>query len=106
MESSIATIQLPNCVVEHNLNATDLDVNAPRSMEFFDGEVWRTVELPEELRYRQFDGNLYLSAVASDRLLFSVVKFSSGVGTDYTYYQVLLDKDTLTMELCGYHHTH
>lgn len=92
LEHSTAQIMLPNCIVEHNLNSKDMDDNAPRSMEIFDGTLWRTVELPDDLRHRQFGGNFGLTAIASDRIFFSIGKY---------LYQVMLEKDNLTMELLG-----
>lgn len=100
LEKGTAEIMLPNCIVEYDLNSKDMDDNAPRSVEIFDGAVWRTVELPEELRYAQFTGNFRPMLVASDRILFSVIYFA-GTYTEYTYYQVMLGQDTLTMELMG-----
>ena len=93
LESSVARVMLPNCVFEYNLNATDLDVNAPREMRIFDGTQWRTVQLPEELQYQQIPREFAFSRIGSDRIFFIAV----GIGS----YQIMLDRDELTMELCG-----
>ena len=93
LESSTADIVLPNCIIEHNINAKDLDVNAPREMRIFDGTQWRTVQLPEELQYQQIPREFAFSRIGSDRIVFVAARTGS--------YQIMLDKDELTMELCG-----
>ena len=93
LESSTADIVLPNCIIEHNINAKDLDVNAPREMRIFDGTQWRTVQLPEELQYQQIPGAFIFSRFGSDRIVF----VAAGIGS----YQIMLDRDELTMELQG-----
>ena len=101
LESSVARVMLPNCVFEYNLNATDLDVNTPRELEFFDGTAWRSVELPEVLRYMQFAGNFNPVAIGSDRIIFQMWEVGKESAGRFTYYQMLLDQDTLTLEICG-----
>lgn len=93
LESSTADIVLPNCIIEHNINAKDLDVNAPREMRIFDGTQWRTVQLPEELQYQQIPGAFIFSRFGSDRIVFVAARTGS--------YQIMLDRDELTMELQG-----
>lgn len=49
LKNSSASIILPNCMIETTLFDRSLYQDKKREMKLFDGETWRTVELPEEL---------------------------------------------------------
>ena len=68
-------------------------------MEIFDGESWRSVQLPEELRCVNRPG-ASAAFVGSDRIIFMANSYS-GDKVTYKVYQVLLDSEELVMELCG-----
>ena len=76
-------VLLPNCVIAYGTDGT---------VELFDGEQWRGIQLPEEL-----NGNTPgVGCVASDRILF----LYNGE-KECQVYQVMLDQKELTMEYCG-----
>lgn len=76
-------VMLPNCIIAYGTDGT---------VELFDGEQWRVIQLPEEL-----NGNTPgIGCVASDRILFTF----SGEG-ECCIYQVMLDGEELVMEFCG-----
>ena len=65
-------------------------------MMFFDGETWREIFEPEELK----EVSMYLAGVASDRLLF-LRNVGSWESPDVYLYQVMLDREELALEYCG-----
>ena len=76
-------LSLPNCMIE----------SSGDQIVIFNGESWRQVQIPEELR----DTKWYTGPVASDRI------FLIGYGPDGRTHlsQIMLGKKTLDMEYCG-----
>ena len=99
LENSHAMILLPNCIIECSNFSKEAPANEERIMEIYDGESWRTVALPEELRYVNQPGAT-AQFVGSDRIVFLSSSYS-GNTVMYKVYQVLLDREELVMELCG-----
>ena len=83
LPDSGGVVLLPNCITERN----------EEKYLLFDGTLWREIQIPQELQGQ----NWYVTAVASDRLLFTCYE-SSG----YRHLgQVMLGQDTLVLEYCG-----
>ena len=77
------SLRLPNCITERN----------DEKFLLFDGESWREVQIPEELRGQTW----HVEAVASDRILFACYESSDRLHLG----QVMLGRDTLVLEYCG-----
>lgn len=99
LQNSFASILLPNCIIESSRFNKDASPNEESLMEIFDGESWRSVQLPEELRCVNQPG-ASAAFVGSDRIIFMTNSYS-GDKVTYKIYQVLLDSEELVMELCG-----
>ena len=84
LADAAAWVLLPNCIVEYN----------GEQMVVFDGESWRDVEIPEELRNLP----MAVEVLASDRIFFTtgfdIYKESIAL------YQVVLGQENLHLEFC------
>ena len=96
LNNSRGFIMLPNCIVEHTLASETHPEGALHAMEIFDGESWRSVTLPEELRCGTDILWFSVLTVASDRIL-----FAGNSGNGIAIYQVMLHPKELTLEYCG-----
>ncbi|MBE6946159.1 MAG: hypothetical protein E7459_08745 [Ruminococcaceae bacterium] len=104
LDTSVAYIVLPNCILESNLigrnSATLRENSSSGELHFFNGQEWQTVALPDELQDLGENGYLEVLTVASDRILF-LLNEGAGMGAQVTPCQILLDTDTPTLELLG-----
>jgi hypothetical protein len=100
MKNSKAMILQPNCIIETTLLSQEYPGTAGHQMRLFDGEKWRTVCLPEELKHSASQiwstGNGY--AVNSDSIFVYVVNRA-----DYTadLYRIPLTDGELKAEFCA-----
>lgn len=78
LTDSNAYIVLPNCILETTLLtevpfetyfATDVETGPPHQLMLFDGESWREVTLPEEVRNANLAQHLSVNAVTSDMII-------------------------------------
>ncbi len=101
MENSHCQIMLPNCIVEGTLvtaqSKKDRAEGMTHALEVFDGEGWRSVTLPPELKTAGKNVFIYVTAVTSDSILFQC----GGMGADHPFYKIALGSDNLTLEACG-----
>lgn len=96
IQNSQGWVMLPNCIIETTLGSKSHESGASHSMEFFDGEGWHTVTLPEELVNSNDLRFFFAKAVASDRILF-ICK----VGNVESLYQILLGTGEPELTLLG-----
>ena len=98
MENSHCMIVLPNCVVEGTLlgapSRTTRTEGMTHGLSIFDGESWRDVELPEELKNAGKNEFIFVQAVTSDSILFG---FSDATGL--TFYGIDLSAKQWKLEL-------
>ena len=96
-------IVLPNCIVECTMSWTNFDGKGVSPAEgehrfvLFDGECWRNVELPNELRAADAAQRMSVIAVTSDKIIltsFNIFKRAEG----NSYYIIDLSKEELKME--------
>lgn len=76
-------VLLPNCMIAVGTDGT---------RELFDGQRWRSIQLPDDLQ----GGIPGVACVASDRIL-----FLNNSEKECHIYQVMLDREELVMEFCG-----
>ena len=96
LKNSRALFVLPNCIIETNIGSRTKAAEEPFALEVFDGESWRSVELPAEILEAEGRPGCSLLAVVSDRILFQII-----VNGTSMLYQVMLGEEDLTMEFCG-----
>ena len=98
MENSYGLIVLPNCVVEGTLLGASSRATRTEGMthalSIFDGECWRNIELPEELKNAGKSEFIYVQAVTSDSILFG---YSDATGL--TFYKIDLNTKQWKLEL-------
>ena len=63
-------------------------------MRLFDGESWRTVRIPEELK----NATMTVEALASDRIFLANYDWRIN---DMELYQIIIGEDELFLEYCG-----
>ena len=108
LADSSATIVLPNCILEttmlntidHDmLFAEDVEQGPPHRLVLFDGESWREVELPENLRTANQAQFMKVDAVTSDMILLHSVNIPENYKTYITsYYIIDLNEKDLKVE--------
>ena len=104
LKDSTGMILAPNCVVESTLfsfnrkNRTEAG-----AIEVFDGESWRSVQLPEEWQNPGADHWLHVLGITSDSIWIygrNEEDFYGGWGYPSDLYRIPLDKEELVMEYC------
>lgn len=96
LQNSRSFILLPNCIIETTLGSAEHPEGTEQVMEIFDGESWRTVQLPEELLHAASSKPFYVQVISSDRILFTTREQSRTI-----LYQVMLGGKDLVMEYYG-----
>lgn len=98
-------IPLPNCILETTLGWENQDGEGiPHSMgqhylKLFDGERWRDVKLPEELRTADAGECLSLTAVTSDKIILGSYNiFQYRTRRSSPYYAIDLTQEELSLE--------
>lgn len=102
LKYSESIMPIPNCIVESTLFFTaynKLPKNAEHAMAVFDGESWRTVQLPKELLDGGKEEYLILKGVTSDSIFFTyqVKSYSAKV----YLYRIPIQDGELHLEYCG-----
>lgn len=100
MEGSKAYIVLPNCILESTLNNVEnRTAEQAHRMVLFDGERWREVELPEELKCTGPEYRTFIKAVTSEMVIVRMIdhKKYSGSGIA-SYYGIDLTQENLKLE--------
>ncbi|MBE6945348.1 MAG: hypothetical protein E7459_04580 [Ruminococcaceae bacterium] len=104
LETSVSHIMQPNCILESTFvgwNAVDISADVEEhSLRFFDGEQWHDIAVPEELQNLEEREYLEPMALASDRILFALVKVT-GENREQFVYQIVLGTDEPVLELLG-----
>ena len=104
LKDSTGMILAPNCVVESTLfsfnrkNRTEAG-----AIEVFNGESWRSVQLPEEWQNPGTDHWLHVLGITSDSIWIygrNEEDFYGGWGYPSDLYRIPLDKEELVMEYC------
>ena len=104
LKDSTGMILAPNCVVESTLfsfnrkNRTEAG-----AIEVFDGESWRSVQLPEEWQNPGTDHWLHVLGITSDSIWLygrNEEEFYGGWENFSDLYRIPLDKEELVMEYC------
>ena len=104
LKDSTGMILAPNCVVESTLfsfnrkNRTEAG-----AIEVFDGESWRSVQLPKEWQNPGSDHWLHILGITSDSIWLygrNEEDFYGGWGFPSDLYRIPLDKEELVMEYC------
>ncbi len=113
LEKSNAVVVLPNCIIESTLigsvTTEGRKINMTHGMQLYDGTQWHEVLLPVELEAARMKDYLKVICVASDRILLrscnaATEPAAGGIAdTGYvsTIYQIMLDADQLTLDVCG-----
>lgn len=101
LENSFASVVLPNCVIESTLHlgdgSADWDPVTSHSCRLFDGEQWRDVALPDELRLST-NAALNVYSVNSDCIF--IRSWIAGV-PGLVLYRIDLTQENLILEFCG-----
>ena len=104
LPNSIASMPLPNCIIETTIGSSQHPVGTTHAMVLYDGSSWRDVQLPSELlhaTYSDFNPELYrgleTACVASDRVFFT----HSNGNLTWDLYCIDLTGEDLVMEYCG-----
>lgn len=95
LKNSRALFALPNCIIETNIGSRTKAAEDPFALEIFDGEVWHSVQLPQEILEAKGRPLFSLQVVASDRIL-----FKCDLGEGPKMYQVMLADGAFVLELC------
>ena len=101
MEDSLAVVVLPNCIIESTLfDTTGWSKEENHKMELFDGEKWRVVELPEELKCsgNAYTLNSFSFSVTSDGIFFNCREGENFANVKL--YRIPLTDGELTAEYC------
>ncbi len=104
LENAHVFILQPNCILESELFRPGISFGGkePReegvtpSLRFFDGQVWHTVALPEDILNLPTNRYMGVVALTSDRIIFS----TNPDGTQ-RFYQMHLDAEEFQLEQCG-----
>ena len=99
LENVESVIPLPNCVIESTLfypAPENLPKDTAHAMAIFDGETWRTVELPAELSDSSQVKYLNFRCVTSDSILFT---YAESVAVHL--YRIPIQDGDLVLEYCG-----
>lgn len=102
LKYSESMMPIPNCIVESTLFFTaynKLPKNAQHAMAVFDGESWRSVQLPKELLDGGKEEYLILKGVTSDSIFFTYQSLS--YSTQVQLYRIPIGDGELHLEYCG-----
>ncbi len=106
LENSYSAVVLPNCILESTLLFPVSTENRMESMEhsatIFDGESWRNVELPEQLRYASESVYITVQAVTADGILLACRDSKTVYKTTGTvFYYISLQAEELAARYCA-----
>ena len=104
IKNSTGFILAPNCVIESNaFGFTYEKRTGPVQVEVFDGESWRSVQLPEEWQDPSTDNWLEILGITSDSIWVygrNEEVYLDDWGHPSDLYRIPLDKEELVMEYC------
>ena len=105
LQDAGAFIVLPNCVLESTMGWENYEgegvppSGGEHQLMLFDGERWRSVELPEELRTADAAQCINVRAVTSDSIIVSAYNlFTLRETPAFPFYTIDLSKEELKME--------
>ena len=105
LQDAGAFIVLPNCVLESTMGWENYEgegvppSGGEHQLMLFDGERWRSVELPEELRTADAGQCIAVEAVTSDTIIVGAYNlFTRQKIRKSTYYTIDLSQEELKME--------
>lgn len=112
LKNSCTSILLPNMILESTLlyeqSVKGRTLGMEHSMELFDGEQWRSVELPEDLQFASMSTYLYMCCVTSDSIWLKQAQYTTETrdGKEWPYldmhlYRIDLSQKNLTLEYFG-----
>lgn len=99
LENSASVILSPNCIIESTLFGLVRNNRTEYAMEVFDGERWRSVDLPEEWLSASKNSFLVVRGVSSDAIILAGRDFLNG--NNETLYRIPLGGETLRLEYCA-----
>ena len=105
LQDAGAFIVLPNCVLESTMGWENYEgegvppAGGEHQLMLFDGECWRSVELPEELRTADAAQGMNVRAVTSDSIIVGAYNlFTLQKSRTSTFYTIDLSQEELKME--------
>lgn len=100
MRNSNSFLVLPNCIIETTLHNSTIPFrkdNARHRMTLFDGQKWKTVELPYNLQKASVSGYVEVVGVTSDSILLRYRDYAADSG-NVELYRILLDTSHPTVQ--------
>ena len=105
LQDASAFIMLPNCILESTMAWENYEgqgvtpTEGEHKLLLFDGETWRTVELPNELRTADAAQCIRVDAVTSDKIIIaSYNTFTIYKNMKNYYYIIDLSEEYLKLE--------
>lgn len=103
IKNSTGMILAANCILETNHSGyCGRNISVEGKMEVFDGESWRSVQLPEEWSVTSKDRWMHVAGMTSDSILvfgYEKNSYYSGQSAS-TLYRIPLDSEELVLEKC------
>lgn len=96
LKNSNSEILSPNCIIESTLLGSAQENRTEYKMEVFDGECWRTVELPKEWQAVPKESFLSVLGISSDAIL--LIGREHWSQRNVSLYRIPIDSETLRME--------
>jgi len=103
LQDAGAFVVLPNCILESTMAWENYEgqgvtpTEGEHKLLLFDGETWRSVELPEELRTADAAQSICVIAVTSDQIILGPYNIFNRSRTSY-FYSIDLNKEDLKLE--------